>query len=248
MKRFATLWMTAVLALGLSVPAFAGVPQTIVLDGVNDFDGSNLLDADGGDTEYGPLDLGDIYLTNDNQYLYFGFQYDTDGWCDNNVGIAIDVNTPAGGTSDPFARQIAWNLVPNKPDFYVYDVVPTVCNGYNYEVLYQWDGASWVGIGDGPDGLGIVDGLFTEGRIALATLGVAPGDVIHIEFFTTQEGATKGPLDAACSDAVQLSTPGGTTWDVSAPVEMDCMFSYTVQDEPVPTEARSWGAIKQLYE
>ncbi len=222
-------WLPALLVLVLAAsPAGAFVSQTITVDGTNDFNAGNLLDADGSDTEYVPLDLGDIYITNDTNYLYFGFDYDAQTWCDLNLGIAIDVNTVAGGTSDAFGRAIAWNTVPKAPDFYLYDVVPTSCNAYNYEVLYQWSGSAWTVVTDGSNGLGIADGLFTEGRIALSTLGVAAGDTLNIELWVTQEGTTKGPLDASCSDAVQLSTPGGTTFDVGAPVEMSCMHQYVV--------------------
>ena len=222
-------WLPALLVLVLVAgPAWAFVPQTIVIDGTNDFDSGNLLDADGGDTQFTELDQGNIYLTNDSNFLYFGFDYDHGTWTDINLGIAIDTNSAAGGTSDPFGRAIAWNTVPKKPDFIVYDVIPTSANTYNYEVLYQWNGSAWSTVQDGSDGLGIADGTFTEGKLALSTLGLAAGDTLHIEFWVTQEGSTKGPLDAACSDAVQLSTPSGTVWDTTSAVEMSCMFEYVV--------------------
>ena len=84
------LFAPALLALALTVtPAGAFVPQTITVDGTNDFDPANLIDADGGDTEIknwctndpdldAPMDLKDIYITNDNSYLYIGFFYDKD--------------------------------------------------------------------------------------------------------------------------------------------------------------------------
>jgi hypothetical protein len=217
-------------ALVLAAPAWAFVPQTIVVDGTNDFNVANLLDADGGDTQFTQLDQGNIYLTNDTNFLYFGFDYNHGTWCDVNLGLAIDKNTVAGGPTDAFSRKIAWNTVPKKPDFYLYDVIPTSCNSYNYEVLYAWSGAAWTVISDGPNGLGMADGPFTEGKVSLSTLGVGAGDTLHVEFWVTQDGTTKGPLDAMCSDAIQLSTPTSTTWDVSgAPIEMSCMMTYVVQ-------------------
>ncbi len=249
MKKL-SLWLTGGMVMLLAAPAArAFTPQTITVDGVNDFDSGNLLDADGGDTETkdwctgtsgneSPLDLGDIYVTNDANFLYFGFQYDHACFCDIDLGIAIDVNTAAGGATDAFGRKIAWDNLVDKPDFYLYDVAPTSCNTYNYEVLYKWTG-SWTVQTDGPNGLGIVDNTgFEEGKLSLATLGVAAGDTVHVEFFVTQEGSTKGPLDAACSDGIQLSTPGGTTFDVASPVEMTCMLTYVVQgaaDSTPPT-------------
>jgi hypothetical protein len=248
MKRL-HLWLPALLVLVLvAPPARAFTPQTIVVDGANDFDASNLLDADGGDTETkdwctatpgdeSPMDLGDIYLTNDTNFLYFGFQYYRYCFASPavNLGIAIDVNTVAGGTTDAFARMIAWDNVDKKPDFYVYDVV----DSYNYEVLYQWSGSAWNVVTDGSNGLGIVDDTgFEEGKLSLSTLGLAAGDTIHVEFWMTQDGTTKPPLDAGCSDTVQTSTPTGTIFDVSTPVEMYCMYTYVVQsaaDTTAPT-------------
>ena len=41
---------------------------------------------------------------------------------------------PGGASDDPFNRQIVWPG-PNNPDFVAYDVIPTNCNGFNYEVI-----------------------------------------------------------------------------------------------------------------
>lgn len=228
------------LVLAMAVPSLAMTPQTIVVDGVNDFDPSNLWDADGGDTQTqnwctsdpedeSPMDLGDIFITNDSNFLYFGYEYDRDCFASPavNLGIAIDVNTAAGSTTDAFNRKIAWNNVPNKPDFYIYDVV----DGFNYEVLYSWGGASWSVVTDGSNGLGIVDDTgFQEMKLDLTTLGLAAGDTIHVEFWMTQDGTTKPPLDAACSDTVQTSTPTGTTFDIpGAAIEMYEMKAYVIQ-------------------
>ncbi len=239
MKRPSQFLPALVLLVLAASPAWAAIPQTITVDGANDFDPSNLIDADGGDTETkdwctgtpgdeSPMDLGNIYLTNDTNFLYFGFDYDRACFASPavNLGIAIDVNTVAGGATDPFARKIAWNNIVKKPDWVVYDVV----DSYNYEVLYQWSGSAWNATTSGPDQLGIADDTgFEEGKLSLATLGLAVGDTIHVEFWVTQDGTTKPPLDAGCSDDVQTSTPSGTTFDVSTAVEMSCMYTYVVQ-------------------
>jgi len=238
-------WLIAACLLVTAGPAQAFTPQTIVLDGVNDFDPSNLLEDDGIDTQAfctpsaNPMDVGKVYVTNDANFLYIGIEFARTCFCDMNLGVAIDVNTPAGGTSDAFGRAIAWNNVVNKPDFYLYDVTPTDCNSFNYEILYKWNTGTvaWdnvstqvnPGWGTGSNGLGIADGLtFKEIKLPLSVLGIASGATIHLEVWATQEGATKGPLDAMCSDAVQLSTPSSTTFDVVTPVEMTCMLPFTV--------------------
>lgn len=240
--------------------AWAASPQTIVIDGINDFAPDNLVDDDTGDTQPlcgsdRPLDLGKVYITNDASYLYFGFEYNR--FCFENpkpqVGMAIDVNTPAGGTTDPFGRQIGWSLLANRPDFVVYDVVPSPFDPYNYEVLYQDNGAGgWNVIHDGANGLGIADadgGDFKEGRILLSDLGVSTGSVIHFEYWVTQDCPSspcqKGPLDAAYGDAVQMSRATSTTFDTTDVVEMPGMFSYTILDatDNTPPEVSSAVAV-----
>ena len=205
--------------------ASAQTPQTIVLDGVNDFLPGNLMDADGGDTQYPNIDLGDFYVTNDAVNLYLGHTQDPAGWGAVQIGIAIDVNTAAGGDTDPWGRQLEWSLAANKPDFMFY-----VNLDNNWQASYQWDGAAWVNLDQGPGALGWVTSTgFKELAVMLGTLGVSPGDIINVETWITQDGSTKGPLDAAAGDGVQLSTPSTTIWDTTVPIPMTDMFPYTVQ-------------------
>ena len=229
-------------------PVFAAVAQTITVDGVNDFDPSNLVQDDRFDTQkffctpdsVYPLDLGRVYMTNDNNYVYFGFEWKRD--CFNNppnLGLAIDVNTAAGGTSDPFNRKIGWTNLPNKPDFVVYDVPSYPGNTYHFQVMYKWTGVAWGDstklvnrLGSGPNALGIVDTSgFVEFRLPLAALGVTTGSQLNVEWWYTQDGTTKGPLDARDEQQradVALRLPGSTTWDTTAVVQMTAMAPYTV--------------------
>ena len=235
--------------------AAAQTPQYIQLDGINDFDPGNLLDADGGDTETrnwcgpdpdveSPMDIGDIFVTNDSQNLYLGFDYDNE--CFQvpaiNIMVAIAVGDPAtGGLSDPFYRKWHWVNSPQKPDFVFY----VVGNGANYEIAYGgYDGAgpangwydvtaSFNGTGGGAgNALGVINAPgFWEMALPLAALGVTTDDVISIEIIMTQDGNTKGPLDAAANDPRQLSTPAGTVFDLVTPVALDApLLAYTVQD------------------
>lgn len=243
MRRLLPFLLAACACL-VAAPAAAQIPQTIVIDGLNDFDAANLVEDDTLDTEtkawctstiISPMDIGRFYLTNDNNFLYIGLFNNPGDPPDDcfsspqpNIGFAIDVNTPGGNTTDAFGRKLAWNLVPKKPDFYAY----LVLDGFNYEVLYQNNAGSWdVVAGDASDGLGArgEDTHFIELRLPLATLGVSAGDTINIESWWTQDASQKGPLDALCSDAVQLSTPGGTTFDTANDIEMTNMKTYAIQ-------------------
>jgi hypothetical protein len=246
MRPLRLLLLAALGLVLLGAQAHAYVPQTITVDGINDFDAGNLVDNDTGDTQSGcspaalPMDLGKVFMTNDASFLYIGVEFSKSCYCDMNLGLALDVgNTVGGGPSDPFGRKIGWNVVPNKPDFVIYDVTPTNCSTFNYEILYKWNSGTSVwdnastqinpAWGTGTNGLGIVDSLtFKEMKIPLSVLGATTGTAINLEVWITQEGATKGPLDAMCSDNVQMSRFTGTTYDTTAVVDMTCMAPYTV--------------------
>lgn len=254
--RLLLLASCLVLAAG---PARAFVPQTITVDGTNDFDPSNLVTDDRLDTQkffctpdsVYPLDVGRIYLTNDNTYLYLGIEFSQYCFTGDNIGVAIDVNGATGGTTDPFGRKIGWASVANRPDWVVYDVLKYPGNTFNYEALYKDSLGAWYNrsiyvnpsYGSGSDGLHIADSTgFIEFKLPLSTLGISAGNTINVEWWLTQEGATKGPLDAAMSDDVQMSRVGQTTWDTTAVVQMTTMFAYSVMsavDSIPPTVANA---------
>ncbi len=217
-----------VLALGAGW-AFAQTPQTIVIDGVNDFLPGNLADADGGDTQFPEIDLGDIYLTNDAVNLYLGFATGPGSFATNQLGFAIDLGTPDGGVEDPWGRAIEWSAATNKPDFMFY-----VNLDNNWQASYFWDADAptpqWVNIVQGPGSLGWATGTdFRELAVMLGSLGVSPGSIINWELWFTQDSPTKGPLDCAANDGAQLSVPGFTLWDTASPIPLTNYFAYTVQ-------------------
>lgn len=262
----ASVRLTRLLLVGFAMlvvaPANAQVPQTILVDGVNDFDPANLLEADGGDTQTtnfcaddpepdSPMDLGNIYVTNDTNNLYIGFEYDRECFSSPqvNLGIAFSYGAEGdGGNTDPFSRKIAWNTIVRKPDNVVYAVI----DGFNFEAFYDWNGTSWTNIGstinpaygNGSDGLNMANDVgFEEIALPLSAFGVNPGETLYIEIWMTQDGTSKPPLDAAASDDVQTSTPAGTTFDVATAVEMSSWLSYVMQnasdnDAPIVTGVR----------
>ncbi len=224
MRHLKHLGFAVIAAFAMAGLVLAATPQTIVVDGANDFLIDNLMDADGGDTQFTQLDLDSIFVTNDTNKLYFGIGYDKDGWSGNQVGIAISTGAP-GGTSDPWGRAIAWTNAPHKPDFYAYSNMDN-----SWQELRNWSGSAWNTIYSGTSSLGWINGTgFEEVGLNLSDLGLAVGDTIYFEVISTQDGSTKGPLDLMAGDADQLSTPTGTTWDVAQPVELDSMFMYIVQ-------------------
>jgi FlgD Ig-like domain/Bacterial Ig-like domain len=222
----ASLTLVSALVLMLSVTwAMAQVPQSIIIDGINDFLPANLVEDDGGDTQHPNIDIGGVYVTNDAVNFYLGMDHDADGWGTVQLGLAIDVGTADGGIADPWGRQLEWSDATNKPDFMFYINLDN-----NWQASYYWDGGTWVNITQGPGNLGWHTGSgFNELAIMLGSLGVSSGEVLNYEAWVTQDGGTKGPLDAVANDGSQLSVPGFTEWETAAPIPMPDMLPYTVQ-------------------
>ncbi|MCP4573490.1 MAG: hypothetical protein GY838_14125 [bacterium] len=227
--RMSCYRLAGALALALIAgTALAQVPQDIVVDGVKtDWNVANLVEDDSGDTQYTEVDLGDITITNNAINLFVGYDFDTGGWA-NQIGIAIDVDTADGGTTDPWSRQITWANAVNKPDFVVY------CNqGNNWQAGYQWSGSAWTEfVTQGPGALNwVTNTAFGEFGILLSTLGVSAGDVVGVEVWITQDNTARGGLDFAANDAVQNSVVlpfPATDWAPAAPCDATIFHNFTV--------------------
>lgn len=229
------------LAVGIAVLFTAGVAGAVVVDGINDFPPFALIDADGGDTEFAPLDLGDIYVTYDSYGLYIGYGHDQDGWTGVQVGMAF-VTSHSGGSTDPWAHQImfAGMCLPDRVAYVNLDS--------NWNEWCVWDGgtSSWVRT---PNVLNWVTNTgFDEFFVSWEALGIDCTLLtsMGLEIWVTQDGSTKGPLDLGINDTLQLSKTTGTTWDITTPVVIACYYCI-VLDAPSATESCTWGNIKALY-
>ena len=86
--------------------------------------------------------------------------------------MAIDVNTAAGGTVDPWGRQLEWSLAANKPDFIFY---VNLDNNWQGGLLLERHRLGEPGP-PAPGALGWITGNgFSELAVLLGSLGVAPG-------------------------------------------------------------------------
>lgn len=219
-----------------------GGASAIVIDGVNDFPPSTLVDADGGDTEFAPIDLLDVYVTYDADGIYIGYGHDQDGWTGVQIGIAFVVSSMAttGGTTDPWGHAIGFQGTCY-PSFIAYVNLDSQWNEWCI-----WNGADWDRFANILNW--VVDTPFDELMVTYDMLGVDCTEFsqVFIELWVTQDGTTKGPLDLSYNDDLQLSTPGGTTWDIDTPVMISCYHCFDLYS-PSSTSPSTWSNIKQLY-
>jgi hypothetical protein len=229
----------AVLASALILAA--GMAWAITVDGVNDFPPAALIDADGGDTEFAPIDLLDIYVVGEAGGLCIGYGHDHDGWTGVQIGIALVVATPGGGTTDPWAHQIEFGGLC-LPDYVAYVNLDS-----EYNEWCVWNGTDWDRTANILNW--VVSTPFDEICIPWDYLGIdcfEPYFQVFMEMWVTQDSPTKGPLDLSYNDDKQLSTPEGTTWDIDVPVIIDCYHCLHFYG-PSATDEVTWGGIKRLW-
>jgi len=218
-----------------------GAAWAIVVDGVNDFPAFARIDADGGDTEFAPLDIGDVYVSVESNGLYIGYGHDQDGWTGVQVGMAF-VTTHSGGTIDPWGHMIAFGGVC-LPEYVAYVNLDS-----NWNEWCSWNGGT-MAWDRTPNVLNwVTNTAFDEFFVSWEMLGIDCRVVTSMgfEMWITQDSPTKGPLDLSINDAQQLSKPSGTTWDITTPVLIAC-YHCIILNAPSGVEASTWGDIKALY-
>jgi hypothetical protein len=229
------------LVAGLMVLLMASWASAVVVDGTNDFPPGSLIDPDGGDTQFSPIDIGDVHVTYDATGVYIGYGQDHDGWGGIQIGIAIVTGAP-GGTFDPWCHKIGFQGVCH-PKYIAYVDVDSRWTEWGV-----WD----VGLNDWvrtPNILAWEVGTpFDEIALPYSLLGIdcTVFSQVFFEIWVTQNSCTKGPLDLSFNDALQLSTPGGTIWDIDQPVMISCYWCLDLMS-PSATEQTTWGNIKALY-
>lgn len=211
-------------ALGVGT-AYAYTPQTITVDGMNnEWLLDNRVEDDSGDTEFSTLDLTTVYITNDATTLYIGFGHNFMSWTQVQDGIKIST-TNTSVTNDMWGHAIEYSG-PHTPDYGAY-----VNYDNNWQEFRRWTGSAWsapLRAGPGANGM-MHTSDFHEIAFLLCELGdLSPGDSLWLEVIVTQDGATKGPLDASANDAVQLSTPSGTTFDTQTPIVLTTTIPYRI--------------------
>jgi hypothetical protein len=227
--------------VGLSILLAAGWAWAIVIDGANDFPPSALIDPDGGDTQFAPIDIGDVYVATDATGIYIGYQHDQDGWGSVQIGMAF-VTDHSGGSTDPWGHQIAFGGLC-LPRYVAYMNLDS-----NWSEWCVWnDGtATWDRT---PNIINwVVTTPFDELYIPYAMLGIDCSQLssIGFEMWVTQDSPTKGPLDLSYNDALQLSTPDNTIWDIDTPVVISC-YHCIVINAPSAVENVTWGKTKALF-
>lgn len=226
MKRWQSLFITAGLLLATAlwaVPTF-----TPILDGTKDTGwGTTPDEATSSIAEPTEFNLdGGMYVTDDNEFIYFGFDADPDPWTDGkspHIHILVDIdNTAAGGTFASWgANSVAYNM-PYRPEYDIVTQWNTDDQNIQFTGLNHWTG-SWV---QAPEILTDAGGggQWTEIAISRLDLGnPAQGTTLNLTMWLRPAWDTNGGNCVLPEEAGFPSANGATAHPITV------QFPYTIQ-------------------
>ncbi|MBU0691265.1 Ig-like domain-containing protein [bacterium] len=226
MKRWQSLFITAGLLLATAlwaVPTF-----TPLLDGSKDVGwGATPDEATTSLAEPVAFNLDSgLYVTDDNEYIYFGFWADPDPWDDAmnpHIHILIDVGSTAGGGTYAAwgAGGVAYNM-PYRPEYDLVTQWNTSDQNIQFTGLNTWSGG-WVQqpeiMTDAGGG-----GQWTEIAISRLALGdPVQGETLNLTMWLRPSWGTAGGNCVLPEEAGFPSANGATAHPITV------QFPYTIQ-------------------
>jgi len=176
------------------------------------------------------LNLTNIYVTNDVQYLYFGFDTHSEIWGRTIWYIGIDKNTPAGGTnlSDNFSTSgystNTFFVDGNLPD-YVVIIKYDEDTGQGYKGLFAQDASGQlVHAWDTSAGNINQSNRWGEVRVPLSALSLSQSDSINFWFVISQDYPDKPFFDSIPRLGAEC-----TNWSTSLEIVTNTYNSYIVR-------------------
>jgi glycosidase len=252
-------------------------PITIILDGVKDANYLPLASDPAGDlgepgswigTQWS--DLTQLYIAADENYIYVFVelndytQYASTG----QIGLTLDVdgNPYLGGSMDPWGNAITFTyrvvdgidtLAPVLPDYVIRGNIVGIDGSNGWTELRTWngidwdgEGVNWGGITTGQIGTHIAygDHQGVELAIPLVDIGNLDPDAVHLQFYTTQGGNTKGAYDTVPSDdqSATWNDPTTQTRFISVPLAVDPM-SDLANPGPGGWVGTTWSDLTRLH-
>ena len=214
-----------------------------IVDGVVDESYGPVIATDpAGDSLGGnPVDLVNLWMTQDMDNYYFAFEVNTD-FATNNWGkyaLYIDTTNDANGaTSDAWGRRVVAND-PHKPEFAIYTYLDAPPYGPEDTQFYAWDGSSWSNIGTvSQAAIGAGTTSIVEWSIPKSSLG-SPSQ-LWVEVWSTGGGGTDNAQDTVnfpsndwqASDWGSLATLAVSTPFVNVDGSLDSAYGSPLASDP----------------
>ncbi|MFZ3071257.1 MAG: hypothetical protein WA110_09090, partial [Anaerolineaceae bacterium] len=225
----ALISLTLILSLGFSsnlTQAQTTHTDPPTIDGIVDESYGPVIATDpAGDAMGGaPLDLSNLWVTQDAAYFYFAFEVAADISLDNWGKYAIYVDTTGdanGATSDAWGRAVSVSD-PHKPEFALYTWVDTPPYGVDHTQVVPWTGSSWDwGAGAQVDAAAIGAGSTSIIEWSLSKAKLGDPDELWMEVWSTGGGGGDNAQDTLNFPADDWNAPDWGTpavLKVSTPV------------------------------
>jgi hypothetical protein len=218
-----SLFLSPVASLAQSTPPSIQTFPPIVDGNVDPEYGPVVATDPAGDSQGGyPVDLTNLWVTQDETHFFFAFEVNTD-FSVNNWGkyiIYLDTTGDANGaTNDAWGRAVV-AAEPHKPEYAIYTYVDSLPYGLEDVPLYMWNGIDWTNsltVNEAAIGSGTTS--IIEYSVSKTTLGNP--DKLWVEVWSTGGGGTDNAQDTINfpSNDWQASDWGSlATLSVSTPI------------------------------
>ena len=231
-----TISLSMLLGLLLGpLPQVAGAPMALppVMDGIVDAEYGPAIASDpAGDSQGGnPVDLTNLWMTDDALNYYVIFEVNTDFSANNWGKYALYLDTSgdaAGAPSDAWGRAVSVRD-PHKPEFAIYTYLNAGSYGVEDTQVWAWSASSWENIGTVAQAASLAGTTsFVEWTISKASVGNP--EQLWVEVWSTGGGDTDNAQDTLNYPANDWSA---TDWSTTAVLSVSTPYM-TVDGEMEP--------------
>ncbi len=232
------LWL---MSLAVAISAF-----TPVIDGTKDAAwGATPTEATFTTMQPTEFNLEDgCYVTDDDNYIYFGIPTDNDPWGDGNaihLHLSIDLrNTAAGGTGDAWGSQVQYGQ-PYLPDYDIIMQWNTNDQNVGYTGFMTWNGTGWDQVQLDPANIAGGGGQFTEIAVPRSMFdNVELDENLNISLWQ-RPAWNKNNANACCPADAEFPSD----WGDGAGGTQTTQFAYTVSTQLADTTAPRMSSAVQ---
>ncbi|MCA1954812.1 MAG: Ig-like domain-containing protein [Anaerolinea sp.] len=217
-----------------SLHAPSGTP---VIDGVVDAVYGTVIATDApADSQGGaPVDLSNLWVTQDASYFYFAFEVNTDLSANNWGKYALYIDTTgdaAGATTDAWGRSVVVSD-PHKPEYGIYTWVDNPPYNPAHTNLVHWTGSSW----DWGNATTIDEGAIGSGATSIVEWKVAKSKLGNPSQMWVEVWSTGGGGSDNAQDTINYPAEDWTATDWGSPATLKVSTPVFVVD----------GAIDPFY-
>lgn len=223
--------LAPVLVFCVSASVYATPLFTPAIDGIKESGWDSTPDTNSVGYGYDGRPCTNLYVTDDPNYLYIGYEYGGDYYTGDGLSghtlIMLDTTNNFGAGVDPYMSSNTYSSANFKPDF----GMRSWDNNGNHDVQFvKWNGTGWTFLGSFGDAEHFEDatksGAWAEIRFPLATLGLQTGDTVKICYYWRCKENTRGFSSSTPWNST-ASSGSASAGDITA------YYTYTIRSDNI---------------